>query len=228
MSQTPQPYGEDTMDTNRLLLDIETQREFFQPGGNCYSRRAAEVAKRVYRLFHWARHNRVPVVSTVLRVRRGERGPLTDVPHCVEGSEGEKKLSRTVLPRRINLGLQSSTDLPVDLFDRYQQVIFEKRDTDILAHPRLERLITELPPVTFVLCGAGLAHGIRQAAVGLRTRGFSVIVAEDAALCLDDEAGEMARLRMEAKGAIFAPTTELVKPPVRQPAKHFRAALHTE
>ncbi|MGC9455041.1 MAG: isochorismatase family protein [Phycisphaerae bacterium] len=216
------------MDNDRILLDIETQREFFQPGGNCYSRRSTEVAKRVYRLFHWARENQIPVVSTLLRVRRGETGPLADVPHCIEDSEGEKKLTRTVLPRRINLGLRSSTDLPVDLFDRYQQVIFEKRDTDILSHPRLERLISELPPVTFVICGAGLAHGIMQAAVGLRTRGFSVIVAEDAALCLDDEAGEMARLRMEAKGTIFAPTAELTRPPVRTRARRFRTALHTE
>lgn len=215
------------MDNDRILLDIETQREFFQPGGNGYSRRSAEVAKRVYRLFHWAKENHIPVVSTVLRVRRGEIGPLTDAPHCVEDSEGEKKLSRTVLPRRINLGLRSSTDLPVDLFERYQQVIFEKRDTNILAHPRLERLISELPSVTFVICGAGLAHGIMQAAVGLRTRGFGVIVAEDAALCLDDEAGEMARLRMEAKGAVFAPTSEITKPPVRLRTKRFRTALST-
>ncbi len=216
------------MDTDRILLDIETQREFFQPGGAGYTRRAAEVAKRVYRLIHWARDNRVPVVSTVLRMRRGERGPLLKVPHCIEDSEGEKKLSRTVLPRRINLGLQSSTDLPVDILERYQQVIFEKRDTNILSHPRLERLISEIPPVTFVLCGAGLAHGVMQAAVGLRTRGFSVIVAEDAVLSLDDEAGEMARLRMEAKGAVFAPTAEITKPPVRLRARRFRSTVHTE
>jgi hypothetical protein len=33
---------------------------------------------------------------------------------------------------------------------------------------------------------------------------------------------------MEAKGAIFAPTAEIVKPPVRLRARRFRTALHTE
>lgn len=210
------------MRIDRILLDIETQRDFFLPGGSCYRKNATAALKNIYRLFQWARAGRVPVLSTVLRVRRGEPGPLAPVPHCVEGTGGERKIARTVLPRRINLGLRNSTDLPGDIFDDYQQVIIEKRDTDLLAHARAERLITELPPATFVVCGAGLAVSIFQAAVGLRTRGFGVIAADDALVDLGDAFAPMARLRMEAKGVVFARTEEIVAPKPCRTARPFR------
>ncbi len=197
---------------NRILLDVETQRDFFAPGGACYTSAASEIAKRIYKLLDWAKREQVPVISTLLRVRPHEKGPLCEPPHCVDGTDGEQKLSRTVLPRRINLGLRNSTDLPDDLFEHYQQVIFEKRTTDLFDHARAERLITELPPTTFVICGAGVAHGIAEATVGLRSRGFGVIIAGDAVLDLGHPLAEMAHRRMEAKGAIFVPTAEIIAP----------------
>jgi len=195
---------------DRILLDIETQRDFFATGGTCYTAQAGAAARRIYELFSWARAGRIAVLSTLLRVRRGERGPLAARPHCVEGTQGEQKLARTILSSCINLGLRNTTDLPADIFERYQQVIFEKRHTDIFAHARCERLISELPDVRFVICGAGLAGGIVQAAVGLRNRGFSVIVASDAVADLDDPGAEMARRRMVAKGVVFVPTEKIV------------------
>lgn len=214
------------MQYERILLDVEAQRDFFEPGGSCYTPEAHQAKLNLYRLFHWAGRSRIPVMSTVLRVRRGERGPLANRPHCVDETEGEAKLPGTVLPGRINLGLLNTTDLPRDIFERHQQVIFEKRDTDIFLHSRAERLITELEPGTvFVLCGAGLAKGIVQAAVGLRNRGFGVVLAEDASLSLDDPMTEMAVRRMQAKGVIFAPTKEIIAPRLVKSPNRFRRAI---
>lgn len=195
----------------RILLDIETQRDFFARGGRSYRcPQSAAVAKNIYALFRWARAERVPVISTLLRVRRGGGNPLADVRCCVDGSDGEHKLARTILPRRINFGLRNTTDLPAQVFRLYQQLIFEKRHTDLFAHARAERLITELSPCTFVVCGAGVAKGIAQAAIGLRARGFPVILVRDAALVLCEELAKMALLRMHAKGVAFLRTSEIV------------------
>jgi len=213
------------MEPDRILLDIETQRDFFVRSGTCFTRQAGNVARHIYRLFAWARASHVPVLSTVLRVRPGQIGPLARRPHCIEGSEGEKKLRRTALASRINLGLLNTTDLPDHIFRHYQQVIFEKRHTDIFAHARAERLITELPKAAFVLCGAGVAGGIVQAAIGLRNRGFSVILASDAVATLRPEAAPMARLRMEAKGVVFAPVDKIIAPGAGRPRRRpFRRA----
>jgi isochorismate hydrolase len=142
----------------------------------------------------------------------------------VEGSKGERKLPGTILRGRINLGLLNTTDLPIGLLNRYPQVIFEKRITDIFAHARLERLITELPPSVFIICGAGVAKGIVQAAIGLRKRKFGVILVTDAVLDLRDKRAEMAYRRMESKGVIFAPTAEIITPKVVARVKAFRTA----
>ena len=145
-------------------------------------------------------------------------------PHCVDGTDGEKKMTRTAMTRRMNLGLLNTTDLPPNLFESYQQVIFEQRETDIFIHARAERLLTEIGNATFIICGAGLTQGIVQAAVGLRTRGFGVIIASDAVLDFGEPLVDMANLRMQAKGAIYAPTSEIVAPlPRRRPAA-FRPA----
>jgi hypothetical protein len=127
------------------------------------------------------------------------------IPHCVEDSEGEQKLPRTILRRNLDLGLLNTTDLPLHLFRRYQQVIFEKRDTDIFAHARLERLITELSPTTFIVCGAGQSQGIAQASSDLRNRD-SRRRRRRRDPELRDRLADMAKLRMQAQGRNFRPT----------------------
>ncbi|KPK84503.1 MAG: hypothetical protein AMJ81_05315, partial [Phycisphaerae bacterium SM23_33] len=201
------------MHYSKVLLDIDVQRDFFSPGGSCFNAQSVEAARNVRRLFAWARKNRVPVISTVLRVRDGKIGPLAAVPHCIEQTKGEKRVRGTVLPRCIDLGLRNVTDLPQDIFEQYQQVIFEMRFTDIFAHGRIERLITELDAKTFIVCGAGSAHGIVEAVVGLRQRRFEIILAADAILDLEDPGAEFAWLRMLAKGAVPLGTGEIVAMP---------------
>lgn len=210
----------------RILLDIETQRDLFRRG--YLMKDPLPQAANIRQLFGWVRQENIPVVSTVLRVRPYERGPFGPNPHCIEGTDGERKLAGTILTPRINLGLLNTTDLPTHLLKDYQQVVFEKRDTDIFKHVRIERLITELGTATFVLCGAGVAQGIVQAAVGLRSRGFGVVLARDAVLDFDDPLAKMAYLRMEAKGVIFAATEDIIEPRPSGSKVPFRmvAAMH--
>ncbi|MHC4562510.1 MAG: cysteine hydrolase family protein [Planctomycetota bacterium] len=212
------------MDVQTILLDIESQRDFFDPLGACYKPHSLTVARHIYRLFDWAKRRHVPVISTLLRLPRNGPGPFGPTPHCLVGTYGEEKLPLTVLPNRINLGLRNVTDLPRDILEAYRQIIVEKRHTDIFAHARLERLITELGPTTFVVCGAGLGQGIAEAVIGLRSRGFAVVVAEDAVLDVEAPGQHLATERMTAKGAVFLPTHDIVAPKP-EPAHTLRSAL---
>ncbi len=207
------------MKYDRILLDMEIQRDFFLPGGSCYTKSNRRNLDNIYQLFQWARKARVPVISTLLRVRPGEIGPLSSNPHCIEDTRGEQKISRTVLPNSIDLGLRNTTDLPAELLDEYQQVIFEKRDTDLFQHARAERLITQIQPTTFVICGAGLARSISEAAVGLRSRGHEVVVVSDAVVHLNDPMTEMSIRRMIAKDVKFRKTWEITGLPAKANAK---------
>lgn len=199
------------MPRRRILLDMETQRDFFAPGGSCYRKESSSVAQNIYRLVRWAFEDGIPIISTVLRVPVGRRGPLADTPHCVDGTEGEHKLVRTILPGHMNFGLRNTTDLPLHVLTKHPQLIFEKRHTDIFAHARIERMITEqVVRGTFVLCGAGLAQSLFQAAIGLRSRGFHVIAASDAILRIGHPWEDEALRRMEAKGVLFVPTDRIL------------------
>jgi len=200
-----------------ILLDMEAQRDFFSRGGSCHTRNSSSVAGRIYDLFKWARQLQIPVMSTVIRLRPGKVSVLSQTPHCIEGTDGERKLARTILPNRVDLGIRNTTDLPPDIFDRYRQVIFEMRSPDIFAHARPERLISQLKAATFVLCGAGFAGGIVEAAIGLRNRGFAVIVASDAVLDLEGDI-PMARSRAEVKGTLFLTTDRIIA--THSPAIH--------
>jgi nicotinamidase-related amidase len=195
-----------------ILLDLHVQKDLFFPGGALYHKGADRVTSNIYRLIRWARLVHAPVISTVLLARRGRHGPFGLEPHCVDGSGGEEKLPRTLLPRWTDLGLAHTADLPRHVLDQYDQVIFETRDEDIFHHQKIERLITELPnDLTFVICGASVASGVKQAVLGLRGRGFEVIVAQNAILDLDDPRTEMAWLQIVAKGARPVPTDQIVR-----------------
>jgi len=50
-----------------ILLDVETQADFFLPGGSMYTQEAMNVRSQVYRLFEWASKNHHSIISTVLR-----------------------------------------------------------------------------------------------------------------------------------------------------------------
>jgi nicotinamidase-related amidase len=187
------------------------QRDIFVPGGSLYRPEHRKAAANIYRLFDWAKAGGVPVISSVLLVRLGRRGPLSDKPHCVEGTPGEQKLARTLLPRRVNLGFSHNADLPRDVFSQMQQVIFESRDVDLFNHARFERLITELPePFEFVLCGASIPLGIKQAVLGLRNRHHGVVIAEDAVVDLGHPLAEMSWLQILAKSSRPLPTVQII------------------
>ena len=198
------------MNAGRLVLDLETQRDFFHPEGSCYRPDSLAVAWRICRLFGWVRSKGITVVSTLLRLPHGELGPMGANPHCITDTEGERKLLPTVLDRRINFGLRNVAHLPNNVLDDYQQLIFEKRHTDIFHHARIERLITEIGPTQVIICGAGIGQGIVEAAIGLRARGFDVVIAKDAALDLEAPNQYMPVERMRAKGCLFHATEDII------------------
>ncbi len=209
-----------------VLLDIATQADFFLPGGSMYTREATGVRLQVYKLFKWARQNHYPIISTVLRVSPNRIGPMGHIPHCVEGTYGERKLSKTLISPHIDLGMRNITDLPEDILQQYRQVIFEQRSTDIFDHARADRLLSELlRPMTFVVCGAGVSFGISQAAIGLRNRGYGVVVPSNAVLDFGSHHTKRASKRMGAKGVVFLPTEKIITTRKVAPGQ---LAFHTE
>ena len=201
------------------------QADFFLPGGSMYTQEAMSVRSQVYKLFEWASENQHPVISTVLRVSPNHIGPLGCIPHCVEGTYGERKLPNTLISPYIDLGMRNITDLPEDILQRYHQVIFEQRSTNIFDHARAERLLSQLSPTTFIVCGAGVSFGVSQAALGLRKRGYSVVVPNNAVLDFGSHHMKSVCKKMAATGVVFLSTETII---TTREASSEQLAFHTE
>ncbi len=200
------------MQYERILLDFETQRDYFDPSGKCFQKGADRVLTNVRRLFKWVRAEHVPVISTMLWTPQSRDViPVDDDdPVCVVGTPGSKKVGGTVLPKHITFDYRNTTDLPWALFDSYQQVVFESRFTDIFVHPRIDRLITQLGKSTYIICGATLDGSVMQAVLGLRARGAGVIVVCDAVLSPAGSDTDMEYRRLDAKGAVICTASQVI------------------
>lgn len=194
------------------LLDLETQVDFFARGGLMGHQIARDVTRNITSLFIWASNNDIPIISTIVEFQNKWDCPYP-TKMCMENTTGVKKLPQTITKQHIKYGPRNITDFSEDIFDQYRQVIFEKRDTDIFNHQRIERMITDFQSGRFIVCGVGIAYSIVQAVVGLRSRGFPVVVASDAILPVAVQAEqELSIMRMLAKGAVFSKTVNIVNP----------------
>jgi nicotinamidase-related amidase len=154
----------------------------------------------------WARSRNIPVISTC-QVNNNNGG--SELGYCLDATEGQKKVSYTLLSKRVSFTADNSTDLPIDILRRYRQIVFYKRCVDPFAEPRIERLLTELKAEEFILIGAVAEEAVMATALGLLQRGKKVSVAMDAVGSRDNYEGKLAFRKMEAKGARLVETKKL-------------------
>lgn len=190
-----------------VLVDINTQKDFFLAGGKTCIRNHRRVLANVRRMMAWARHNNVRVVSTC-EVYPNHNG-VKEVGYCIDGTDGQKKIRYTLLSNRASYPADGSTDLPVDILRQYRQIVLHKRCVDPFNEPRIERLLSEVRADNFVLIGASAEGAVKATALGLLQRGKNVSVVVDAVGLLDKHEAELALRKMGAKGARLIETKKL-------------------
>ncbi len=194
---------------DRVLIDLNTQCDFLLSKGAAPVANRVAVLPNVRRVMNWARLERIPVISTIDAHRPGE--PSNGLPpFCVDRTLGQRKLPFTLLPRRIVLTGDNTTDIPFEPFRRYQQVIFSKRRTDFLSNPKADRLINEIQTSHLLILGVITESCVKVAALALMARQRRVGVIVDACGHWSAADAELAFLQMKAKGAVLLTTDELL------------------
>lgn len=184
-----------------VLVDLNTQRDFFEPDGASPVVGVEFFNASLRRVIAWAKRNQVPVVSS-MDVHRSVEPSYDGAPkHCVEGTVGQSKLPFTLLPNRVFIAGDNTIAVPIDLFRRHQQVIFPQRSNDLFANPKADRFITQLVASEFILFGAIVEHEIKAVALGMLARSKSVTIITDGCGCWNPPASELSLRQMEAKGA---------------------------
>jgi len=191
----------------RILVDISTQKDLFLATGKACIRNHRRVLCNVRRMIAWARSRNIPVISTC-EVYPDNNGDNV-VHYCIDGTEGQKKISYTLLKNRTSFPADGDMNLPGDLLRHYHQVILHKRTPDPFDEPRIERLLTELRAGEFILIGADAEGAVKAAVLGLLQRKKKVSVVTDAVGVHDRNEAELAFRKMKAKGARLTETKEL-------------------
>jgi nicotinamidase-related amidase len=197
------------MELRRVLVDLNTQRDFLCPNGAVRVLNWIFVLPRVRALMRWARRARVPVISSIEAYRPAE--PLNRLPrHCIDGTDGQQKLAFTLLPNRILVEADNTYALAPDLLEQYRQVIFHKRTRDLMRNPKADRMFSELRAREFCVFGMTAETSVRSLVLGLLSWRRRVAVVRDACGWWDGQEADLAFRQMEAKGARLVETGELL------------------
>ncbi|MCK5565288.1 MAG: cysteine hydrolase [Planctomycetes bacterium] len=194
-----------TLRRKRMIVDVDTQRDFFLASGAKCIRNHRRVLVNIRRVMAWSRLKNVRMVSTVQGYDPSDR----EHPYCVKGTYGQEKISYTMRERNIRFAADGCTDLPRDIFKDYDQVILQKRCVDPCDEPRADRILSELAINDFIVFGAVAEDSVKATVLGLLARKKHVTVLTDATGSHDKAAAEIAFRQMEAKGAKLSDTKSL-------------------
>jgi nicotinamidase-related amidase len=190
-----------------ILVDINTQKDFFLAGGNACIKNHRRVLANVRRMMAWAKRNDVRVISTC-EVYPNHNG-VNGADYCIDGTDGQKKIRYTLLSNRASFPADGSTDFPADILRQYRQIVLHKRCVDPFEEPRIERLLSEVRADNFVLIGASAEGAVKAMALGLLQRGKKVSVVIDAVGLINKREAKLAFRKMRAKGAKLIETKKL-------------------
>jgi nicotinamidase-related amidase len=189
-----------------ILIDIDTQKDFLSEGRDVCIMNRRKVLANIRRMMAWARFKNIPVISTAeVFYNHGE----CTTGHCLDGTEGQRKIPYTLLNDRVSFPADGWNTLPGDVLRVHQQVILHKRCRDPFEEPRIERLLSELEANEFVLIGIDAENAVMATALGLLQRGKNVRIVVDALGFLNANQARLDVRKMAAKGTKLSHTRDM-------------------
>ena len=187
---------------NLFFLDVDTQRDFMLPTGALYVPGAERILPKLRRLFDFARKNEISILSSVDAHVADDPEFKQFPPHCVQGTEGQRKVDETLLPRPLIFQQQPvDRNLP-EAVRKHQQIIVEKQSLDLFSNPIAERLTRVLPPRAIVF-GVTTEYCVKMACLGLRRLGVQTVLITDAVRALTPKTEKEAVEEMRRAGVEF-------------------------
>ncbi len=188
----------------RVLIDVDTQKDFLLANGKLCIRNHRRVLGHIRRVMAWARARGIPIIS-LAEVHPNDNGD-SEYIHCLDGTEGQRKVGYTLVSNRMSFPADGHTDLPRDMLRLYNQIILHKRCVDPFEEPRIDRLLSEIRANEFIIIGSTAEGAVKAAALGLLQRGKKVTVLTDAVGSHNKREAKLALRKVEAKGAKLSET----------------------
>lgn len=188
----------------QVLIDVDTQKDFLLANGKLCIRNHRRVLGHIRRVMAWARTKGIPIIS-LAEIHPNNNGD-SGYTHCIDGTEGQRKVRYTLVNNRMSFPADGHTDLPRDMLRLYDQIILHKRCVDPFEEPRIDRLLSEIRANEFIIIGSTAEGAVKATALGLLQRRKKVTVLTDAVGSHNKREAKLALRKMEAKGAKLVET----------------------
>jgi nicotinamidase/pyrazinamidase len=182
-----------------FFLDVDTQRDFMLSTGALYVPGAERIIPKLRRLFDFARKNEIAVLSSADAHVADDIEFQQFPPHCVQGTEGQRKIDETLLPRPLILQNRPIDRNLLNAVQKHQQIVVEKQALDLFSNPVSERLLRVLPPHAIVF-GVATEYCVKMACLGLRRMGVRTALVSDAIRALSPKTEKEALEEMRQGG----------------------------
>ncbi len=192
-----------------VLLDIDTQNDFILPEGALYVQDAEKIVPNLEKIFIWAKEKKVPIISSVDAHSQDDPEFANFPPHCVKGTDGEKKIPQTLLEN--HKVITSADELSEDIFSRYQQIIFEKQTFSLFDNEQAREFISRLNADRFCVFGVATDYCVKAAVEGLiGLKKSNIFLVEDAISAVDKTKGDAIIRDLRDKGVTVIRVEELI------------------
>jgi len=187
---------------NVFFVDVDTQRDFMLSSGSLYVPGAERMIPKLRRLFDFARKNEISILSTMDAHVPDDPEFEQFPPHCVQGTDGQRKIDDTLIPRPLIFQTKPVDRNMQEAARRHQQIIVEKQTLEPFSNPVFERLLRVLPPHAIVF-GVTTEYCVKLACLGIRRLGVPVALVTDAVRALSPKTEKEALEEMRRAGVEF-------------------------
>ena len=191
------------LDGPLVFVDVDTQRDFLDPGGALFVAGSGAIRPNLARLTAFARDRSIPVLATACA--HGEDDPeFADFGrHCVAGTGGQGRVPETDWPG--GPILEPGDPAPAEVVPH---LTIHKRALDVFSNPAFEGVIAlhDRDRPTFVVYGVATDFCVRCAAGGLLDRGKKVAIVVDAVRAIDPSAEADLLTDFARRGALLTVT----------------------
>lgn len=191
------------LDGPLVFVDIDTQRDFLEPGGALSIAGPEAILPNLARLTGFARARGIPVLASACAHDLDEPDPEPFPPHCLVGTPGMDRVAATAWPGGVVVGPEARFE-----GEPPPHLTIQKRHYDLFSHGDADRIIGRYARAdpTFVVYGVATDYCVRAAVLGLRARGCRVVVVVDAIRPVDPGAEPGVLAEFVARGAVLALT----------------------
>lgn len=189
-----------------LFVDIDTQFDFMSPEGNLYVPGAEKIKPQLKALIEHAQEHNIPILASADAHAPDDPEFEAFPPHCIQNTAGQAKIDATAVQNSVTL---PNREVELDL-DGVNHVVLEKTIFDVFGNPNTEKVLEYLKPQSTVVFGVATDYCVKAAALGLRARGYDVIVVDDAIRAVTPEGEAHALEEMQAAGVRFQSSNEIL------------------